>query len=102
MLYSSPTQDFAQSDFGIFYRPPAHFLTKKQLLKRLLRPNGPSVGQVLYIFGEPRNRPKGINAVPADPCETFRRKLELFGVDPSDQWMLQQLHEAGQLAQCKL
>lgn len=102
MLYSSNLPEITQVEYEIFFRPPAHFLTKKQLLKRLLRPNGPCVGQVLYIFDEPRNRPKGVNAVPVEQCQDFRRKLELFGVDPCDQWILSQLGQAGQLVQCNL
>ena len=102
MLYSSSTPEITQAEYEIFFRPPAHFLTKKQLLKRLLRPTSPAVGQVLYIFDEPRNRPKGVNSIPVEQCETFRQKLELFGVDPSDQWMISQLGQAGQLVQCNL
>lgn len=102
MLYSTLNPEITQPENGIFFRPPSHLLTEKQLLKRLLRPHGPRVAKVLYIFDEPRNRPWGVNAVSAEECDTFRKKLELFGIDPCDQPMLHQLNRAGQSVLCNL
>ena len=83
---------------------PNHFRTEKRLLKRhrRLKKNAPPVGTITLIFDKPRCRPKYIEPVPPDECEQLRRKYQLFGPDPSDQWDIYRLDRAGQLVTCNL
>ena len=83
---------------------PNHCRTEKQILKRhrRLKKNAPPVGTITLIFDKPRCRPKYIEPVPPDECEQLRRKFQLFGPDPSDQWAIYRLDRAGQLVTCNL
>jgi hypothetical protein len=79
--------------------PPQHN-TKKQWLKlhRRLKKGAEAVGTITLIFDKPRSRPKGVDPVCPEDCHRIRRKLDLFGTDPSDQWDFYRLDRAGQLA----
>ena len=83
---------------------PNHCRTEKQILKarRRLKKYAPPVGTITLIFDKPRCRPKYIEPVPPDECEQLRRKFQLFGPDPSDQWDIYRLDRAGQLVTCNL
>jgi hypothetical protein len=83
---------------------PNHHRTEKQILKRhrRLKKHAQPVGTITYIFDKPRCRPKYIEPVPPDECERLRQKLQLFGPDAADQWVLYCLDQAGQLVTCNL
>ena len=79
---------------------PSHHRTQKQWLKkhRRLKKGAVAVGTITLIFDKPHARPKGVGPVSPEECDRIRKKLMLFGLDPSDLGDLQRLDQAGQLA----
>jgi hypothetical protein len=83
---------------------PQNFRTKKQFLKRhrRLRRNASPLGKITLIFDKPRSKPKDDEAMPPEECQRLRKKLGVFGPDPSDHADLYRLERAGQLVTINL
>jgi hypothetical protein len=62
----------------------------------------PACRHITHLFDKARCRPKYAEPVSSDECEQLRRKLAKVGPDPSDQWDLYRLDQAGQLVTCNL